>query len=525
MTVTRRRFLEQLGYGASGSVLLSATQPWARAATTHELPRSTPEAEGVSSSGIIAFLDGVVQNKFELHSLMILRHGRVIAEGWWTPYGPEFNHSLYSLSKSFISTAVGFAVAERKLKVDDKVTTFFPGDLPEKVSENLAALRIKDLLTMTVGHDAEPTYEAIKSQNWVKVFLAWPIPHAPGSTFVYNTLASYMLSAIVQRVTGQTALDYLQSRLFDPLGIEGATWETCPRGINTGGWGLSLTTESVAKFGQFYLQKGAWNGRQLLPSEWIEEATRIQSRLPLPPNPGLPNDQNDWLQGYGYQFWRCLHHAYRGDGAFGQFAIVMPEQDAVVVMTGETADIQGELDLVWDHLLPGMSNSALPANIEAQQQLKQKLSALSLSLPKGKGAFEQVIGKRYKLDANSLGIESVRFAMTKDRFDVTFGYGGKEETVSCGIQGWLRGETSLPGTPPRLLAGGAPKPGTKSKVAATASLDEEVAKVRWCYYETPHSDSILIHAEDDTVEITFSNTIPGDEDRRPILRGKVTPNP
>ena len=243
MTLNRRAFLRQAGIGAAGVGLLSllpgcrTTPP---AAGAGSLPRSSPEAQGISSTGIRAFLDAVQSSKHELHSVMVVRHGQIVAEGWWSPYGPEFNHTLYSLSKSFTSTAVGFAVAEGRLKVDDRVAPFFPNDLPGEVSDHLAALRVKDLLSMAVGHEKDPTWPMVQQQNWSKAFLAWPIPKAPGSLFVYNSGATYMLSAIVQQITGQKILDYLQPRLFEPLGIPGATWETCPRGINVGGWGLSL---------------------------------------------------------------------------------------------------------------------------------------------------------------------------------------------------------------------------------------------------------------------------------------------
>jgi CubicO group peptidase (beta-lactamase class C family) len=190
-----------------------------------------------------------------------------------------------------------------------------------------------------------------------------------------------MCSAIVQRVTGQKVIDYLTPKLFTPLGIEAITWETCPRGINTGGWGLSIQTEGLAKFGQLYLQKGKWNGHEILPAAWVEEATTKHIQQPDPVKPSRPHEENDWLQGYGYQFWRCRHNAFRGDGAFGQFTIVLPEQDAVVAITGESGDLQGELDLVWEHLLPAMKDAPLPADNTAQTRLREKLGALALTLP------------------------------------------------------------------------------------------------------------------------------------------------
>ena len=234
------------------------------------LPRSTPEAEGVSSKGIIDFLDAIDNSKHEMHSIMILRHGVVIAEGWWSPYRPELKHTLYSLSKSFTSTAIGFAVAEKKITVNDKVISFFPDKLPQTVSENLAQLTIKDLLSMSAGQAPDPSFAIAPSDDWIKTFFSIPIQNKPGSVFLYNSMATYMLSAIVQKVTGQKIIDYLKPRLFAPLGIEGPDWENDPTGINVGGWGLRVRTEDIAKFAQLYLQKGKWNGKQIIPAAWVE---------------------------------------------------------------------------------------------------------------------------------------------------------------------------------------------------------------------------------------------------------------
>ncbi|TAL41848.1 MAG: class A beta-lactamase-related serine hydrolase, partial [Chitinophagaceae bacterium] len=208
------------------------------------LPRSTPEAEGASSKGIIEFLDAVGKSQHELHSLMILHHGKVIAEGWWNPYRPDLKHTMYSLSKSFTSTAIGFAVSEKRISLNDKVISFFPNKLPDTVSNYLAQLTIKDLITMSVGQAPDPSF-MIGSvySDWIKGFFSVSILYKPGAVFLYNSLATYMLSAIVQKVTGQKVIDYLTPRLFTPLGIHGMDWETDLMGINTGGWGLRIKTE------------------------------------------------------------------------------------------------------------------------------------------------------------------------------------------------------------------------------------------------------------------------------------------
>jgi len=528
----RRAFLKQLGYGVAGVGLLSLI-PGCRttrlAVGGHNLPRSTPEAEGVSSAGILAFLDAIAHSKHELHSFMLVRHGRVVAEGWWTPYGPHFNHTMYSMSKSFTSTAVGFAVAEGRLTVNDKVVKFFPNDLPVTVSDNLAALRVKDLLTMSVGNAKEPTHDMVKEENWVRTFLAAPITHPPGSTFMYNSGATYMCSAIVQQLTGQKVIDYLTPRLFEPLGIEGPKWETCPRGINTGGWGLSIQTECLAKFGQLYLQQGRWQGRQILPASWVQEATTFKIQQPAPAKPSRANAQNDWLQGYCYQFWRSTHNAFRGDGALGQYTIVMPDQDAVLVMTSESNNMQGQLDLVWEHLLPAMKANPLPADRSSQSRLQQTLSSLALKMPAGQPmspTAARITGKTFQFDANDLGLQTAAFAFRNDGCLVTFRDAQTEYPIASGLARWQRGETALPGTPPRLISGGAPKPGTKLKIATSGAWkDDNTFELMLRYYETPHHDTLTCRFDADKVQIAFMNSIAGmsanPKDKRPVLRGEI----
>ena len=275
-------------------------------AAKNSLPRCAPEAQGVSSAAIARFVDAVerMPGNNELHSFMLLRHGAVVAEGWWSPYAPKRPHTLFSLSKSFTSTAVGLAVAEGYLSVEDRVLSFFPDDAPVRVSKNLDAMQVKHLLAMSTGH-AEDTMSPMarrRDRNWIKAFLARPVKYKPGTHFLYNTGASYMLSAIVQRLTGMTLLDYLQPRLFRPLGIEHPTWEVSPQGITMGGFGLNITTEDIARFGQLYLQKGCWNGKQLLPETWIEQAGSVQTVNGADPN-------SDWQQGYGYN-WSNLCQRY-----------------------------------------------------------------------------------------------------------------------------------------------------------------------------------------------------------------------
>ncbi|MGY8642227.1 MAG: serine hydrolase domain-containing protein [Verrucomicrobiales bacterium] len=346
-------------------ILLLSSFPFAHYGGEKSLPRSTPEEQGISSEAIRGFIEAADAEIDTLHSFMLVRHGHVVAETWWKPEAAEKQHIMWSLSKSYNAAAVGLAAAENKLSLDDPVVKFFPNEAPKDPSENLKAMRIRDLLTMSGGHDKEPKFDLERGPT-VKEFFAQPVAREPGTHFHYNTPGSYMLSAIVTKATGETVLDYLKPRLFDPLGIEDPKWGVSPDGYNLGGYGLFIRTEDIAKFGQLYLQKGEWNGKQLLAKTWVESATSKQVE-----NAKAPSGRTtDWQQGYGFQFWRCQHNAYRGDGRDGQICLVIPEHDAVVAITAKTGQMQDELDLVWKFLLPAFGDKPLPPNAAEVAKLK-----------------------------------------------------------------------------------------------------------------------------------------------------------
>ena len=240
---------------------------------------------------------------------------------------------------------------------------------PDHPSPHLRAMRVRDLLSMTTGHETQPDLSA--GAAWERCFLGHPVPYEPGTHFLYNSAASHMLSSLVQKLTGETMLDYLRPRLLAPLGIAHPQWNANPHGVTLGGWGLSLCTEEIARFGQLYLQKGAWQGQQLVPESWVEAATSRQVS-----NGDEP--LSDWAQGYGFQFWRCCHGAYRGDGKDGQFCVVLPEHDAVIVMTAETNTMREQLALVWEKLLPAFHPAPLAADVESEARLARMLANLSV---------------------------------------------------------------------------------------------------------------------------------------------------
>lgn len=327
-----------------------------------DLPRTEASAEVVAA--VDSFVNAtktrpVPPDSITLHSIMILKHGEVVYEKWFNGQSAEAPHPMFSVSKTFTATAVGLAINEGKLNLTDPVVKFFPDKLPAEQSDNLKAMTVRDLLTMTCGHDVEPNSKNRDSLDWVQAFLAWPVPHKPGEYYLYNSIGTYMLSAIVQQVTGEKVLDYLDTRLFQPLHINRPEWEESPQGINCGGWGLQLKTEDMAKMGQLFLQKGQWNGKQLVPAEWLKEMSSYQ--VPSAPagtrfedleKAGLNKDNNEWVQGYGYQMWICRHNAFRADGFAGQYIMVFPDRDAVLVLTTSSSLYQPYMDLIWEYLLP-----------------------------------------------------------------------------------------------------------------------------------------------------------------------------
>jgi CubicO group peptidase (beta-lactamase class C family) len=484
-----------------------------------QLPTSTPEAHGVPSAAILAFIDAAAARNIEFHSLMLLRHGHILAEGWWAPYEAHEPHMLFSLSKSFTSTAIGLAVSEGRLTVDDTVLSFFPDEAPADPGEQLAAMRVRHLLSMSTGHHDDTTIalRGAEDGDWAHAFLAQPVTHTPGTYFVYNSGATYMLSAIIQRVTGTTLLDYLRPRLLEPLGIADATWETCPRGINTGGWGLNITTADIARFGQLYLQEGVWEGRQLVPATWVAEATTAQID-----NSNHPSGNPDWTQGYGYQFWRCRHNAYRGDGAFGQFCVVMPEQEAVFAATSGTMNLQGVLDLVWEQLLPALSDRALPDDEAASAALKERLAGLMLPMPQGAATSPtaaQVSGRTFTFAENEQGITSAVYDFAADRATITITDAQGQHTLVAGNGAWLADVANFGNS--RGPAGTGPS-SPRAAAAVGTWTDEQTFELRLRYTNTPFGFTLTSHFTPEGVAVNYRENVGFAATERPSLEGRLT---
>ena len=343
------------------------------------LQRSTPEAQGIASGAILDFVAAADADLDSLHSFMLAaaRRGRRrrLVE---TLRASRTTHDVFAEQELYFDR---HRVAGRRGRrgAGRARGIVFPRRSPRRHKRQPGGDGSATSAVDVHGTRRRYASRATVSDpdgNWARAFLAQHVEHTPGTHFVYNSGATYMLSAIVQQRTGLTLLDYLQPRLFMPLGIEHPTWESCPRGINTGGWGLNIKTEDIARFGQMFLQKGMWQGHQIVPAAWVEEATA--KHIDNGDDP-----KNDWNQGYGYQFWRAQHNAYRGDGAFGQYCVVLPDQDAVVAITSGLGNMQEPLDLIWKHLLPAMGDAALPADDAAHAALEARLGSLGITPPEG----------------------------------------------------------------------------------------------------------------------------------------------
>ena len=481
------------------------------------LPRSSPEQQGIASADLLAFVEAADKDIDTMNSFMLVRHGHVVAEGWWAPYERDTPHMLYSLSKSFTSTAVGFAIAEGKLNLDDQVIKFFADEAPAEPSENLRAMRVRDLLRMNTGNQTEApirvNFPSLQTETWTKTFLKHDVPFKPGTHFLYNSPATYMLSAIVQKVTGMTVLEYLRPRLFEPLGFKDPVWITSPQGINAGAYGLSVRTEEIARFGELYLRKGMWNGKQLLPATWVAQATSMQTSTGSAP-------ASDWDQGYGYQFWRSRHNSFRGDGAFGQYCMVIPELDAVVAITSGVRNMQQVMNLVWDKLLPAMKPGRLPENTAARRQLEARLAALKVKFPSGLPSSpmaSSVSGKWFEFSENDRGIKAVSFDFNSTSPVLVVRTAAGETRMTIAGDTWSKGRGLFTNGLSRILA----VPANPLAATSGAWTSPDTFTVKIVLYETPFYSTLNFKFDGDRLLIDSEHNVSFGPTKLPQLTGQI----
>lgn len=344
---------------------------------------ASAESVGVSSKVVQSFVDRCMELDKQLHSLIVIRHGKVACEAYRDPYGPEYRHMMYSVSKSFTSTAIGFAIDEGLFKLDTRFVEIFPEARGDKPDEYLEKMTVEDLLTMRSGLSVTPFMDKTKDR-WFHDILSSKWVSEPGTKFLYISENMYLLCCIIKKVTSMGVIDYLMPRLFEPLGIDRPFWETCPRGIEAGGWGLMIRTEDLAKFTLCYQQGGKFGGKQIVPEWWVKTATSFHADNSM-------NEELDSKQGYGYCFWRNggCKESYRADGMFSQFGIVFEEYDACFISTGGEIDEQRMRDVIWEFFPRAFDDNAkeedgVEVSIPAYPRLPKRPRAFTEKLLAGK---------------------------------------------------------------------------------------------------------------------------------------------
>lgn len=412
--------------------------------TDKALERATPESQGVDPAAVTALVKGGNERKLDLHSVMVVRHGKVVAEGWWNPYAPETPHMMYSVSKSLVALAVGMLVDEGRVSLDEEMLDVFPTLATDEARANAAGLKVRHLLAMASGHATDTTgpMRALPQHDWLALFFAVPIEYPPGTHFLYNSGCTVVLTAMVQARTGQSVLDFLTPRLFEPMGIKVPFWELSPTGLVLGFSGSNLRTEDLAKLGQLFINRGMWGGTRIVSEAWIDEMQSLHVKNGRDP-------EDDWGQGYCFQMWRSRHGGFRMDGAYGQFSLIMPERDLVVAITAGTNNNRAVPALVWDTLLPGIHDAALPEDTDARAAMTEALGSQQVYLPdylaEDPAIAKQIAGRHIPLPFNVLGAESLTLAFTHDiiEMQVSRTAGVPAEKVVAGRDHWVSGQSTM----------------------------------------------------------------------------------
>jgi CubicO group peptidase (beta-lactamase class C family) len=424
---------------SSSSSLLDAVKP-------DGLTRAAPSLAGLDADAVVGFLNDVEAAGLDLHAFMLHVDGRVVAEAWRWPYRADRPRNLHSVAKSFTACAIGLALEEGRFHLHDKVVSFLPEALHGPIDARLAEMTVEDLLTMRTGHACQTsgaTWRGIDT-SWIAEFFKIPLVHQPGTTFVYTSAASYMLSAILSRATGETLHDYLKPRILEPLGIEGETWDIGPDGINPGGNGLVATTADMLKLGILHAQDGVWEGKRLLPKAWVDAATRPQGESGR----------------YGYHWWTRPDGSYSAIGVFVQMVTVFPTHGATLAVTGAikgSAQLQPHIARYFPVAFDGSR-----ANAAADERLGIKLAQWQrpdtpaswktayahapLPLETQTVPLAGIRTARFAMEPNVHGILELQLEFTDGEctFQLTDAYG--KHVVVAGFGQWLESRSDVPGS-------------------------------------------------------------------------------
>ena len=462
-----------------------------------DFARSTPEAQGVRSGAIAAMLEDIRRTDTDFHSLLIMRHGHLVFERYFGLYTADTPHSMYSCSKTFTSMLIGIAQDKGLLSVKDRVLKYYP-EYEAGADENLRAMTIEDLLMMGTGH-AKDTFPAMiaagfgEGADWQDVFLRQSVTYKPGTYFMYNTGATYMLSAILTKVTGRPELDLANEWLFGPLGITGAAWDACPKGINLGGTGLHIRPRDMLRMGMLLMAHGRWKDRRVVSAGYVAQATRkhIENRT------GDPNQDPNWASGYCYQIWRCAFGAFRADGMGGQYIVCVPEQDLICVVTSALGGDIGmgyALDIIDKYLLKqGLCGHALPEDPAAAEALAACGAPGAQSAPSG--ADCPLPGRSLVFDDNEWGLK--RLAVDDKTITLDAAKGGL--TVPYGWNVPVLSDEAFPATE---------RPTSFVRVSGEARRGADGLVLKLRYFGEPQTRTITASpAADGSWRVTIHSTL------------------
>lgn len=444
------------------------------------LDRATPESRGMKSHDILHFLTDAKASGVELNSFLLYRRDAIISEGCRYPYQPNTRRIMHSATKSFLSVAVGMAVQEGFFSLEDKVMSFFPEHLPPNPDSKMTVMRVEHLLTQTCGHATAAsggTWRGIKT-SWIEQFFKLPVVHEPGTYFKYTSATSFLLSAIIQRTTGQSTWQYLMPRLFQPLGITDLKWDVGPDGINPGGNGISCRPSDLLKLAILHLQGGMWEGRRLLTEGWVSKATRSQRG-------------NE----YGYHWWVGKGNSYYAYGLFGQFAFVFPEHEAILVTTSSEPVGETKLRaLVWRHF-PAIFESGVPPSSSSDLQLQEYLHGLQFSkpvMPVYAGDVPDISDRLFVAEPNADSIEGYSFDFEIDRCIFHLWDHRGLHRVDVGLSDWIQSKTTISGA---LLHHGY-EPSTLTVVAEGRWTSSNTFEMNWHFIETAFRDHLVFRILD-----------------------------
>lgn len=383
-----------------------------------EFERVTPESVGISSAGIARFLDALEGGHTQMHGLMIMRHGKVCAEGWWAPFAPGMPHMCNSLTKTYMGTAIGIAYTEGLLKLTDRLIDIFPEYTPENPSPYIDKLTVRNVLCMGTGMTRFPSEEG----GWVKNFISVPLDNEPGTAFFYNSVGSTFLGKIIEKLTGKNVYDYLAEKLFCKIGIDSDVlmYGLAPADRDMWAWRTVSSTEDNLRLMKLYANGGVWEGERILAEDYVKLATSLQndSSTEAAVNPGSADN----YVGYGFQMWMCQYPgAYRADGAAGQFSIVIPDKDMIVSINENAAKPQKTLDCVWEYLMPAVSDEPIAEDEAALASLRRRMSTLAIVAPD----YAPYAARK----ASASGV----YKVTDGSFDFyCSSMGGKDESIRAG---------------------------------------------------------------------------------------------